>query len=137
MDLKGVRESGLDLHDNGEKLKANAKLKLLGFGQDPQPRGEYQTGIIQTRVAPRIRALNLRASTRWDCDASTLLSLYRAYARPVLECARQILLTINNSIKDKMEVYPNSFLRLVSGESAFTKIGNPRSTSNFPSVMDR
>ena len=65
MDMEGMRERGLDLHINGEKLKATGKLKLLGLGLDPQLRGKYQAGIINFRVAPRIRALKLLASARW------------------------------------------------------------------------
>ena len=103
-----MRDHGISLYVNGEKLTANAAVKLLGFGIGPKLHEEYQTEITQSKVAPRNDAIKLLASTRWDCDPSTLLPLYRPYARPVLEYARPILLTRNIGIKNKMEVYQNS-----------------------------
>ena len=121
----------------GINIPVKKQLRLLGYGLDPLLNGLFHLDLMKRNVLPRIRSLKLLAQTRWGCDTETLKQFYTAFVRPAIEYSHPLLIISNKSVAEKVEVYQNSCLRIITGTSAHARNANLRKMLELPTIMDR
>lgn len=93
--------------------------------------------LTKRNVLPRIRALRRLAQTRLGRDTDTMELLYTSLLRPSVEYQHPLLLISYKSVVDKVEIYQNSCLRIISGASAQARNADLRKIPDTPSIRGR
>ena len=107
---------------NGKTLEVVKKFKFLGVVFDKTNSWRDHIQKIETSCTKRTNILKCITGTTWGADTKTLLLLYRALIRPVLDYACEVYTSASKTLLVKINSIQYQCLKICTGAPARTSL---------------
>ena len=106
------RNLNINLELFGEKLINTDNTKLLGVTLEENLSFKAHIDDIAKRGRMRLNLLKILSGTTWGCKPQTLMRLYKAYIRPVLEYGAIVMLSAKDQAIKKLQIIQNKAIKI-------------------------
>ena len=96
----------------GEKIEEVQKAKLLGVTLTPNMKFKRHAEIAIEKARQRINLPKLLSGTDWGCSPKTIMRLYKAFVRPVLEYGAIVLLSASPYQLKQLQIVQNRAIKI-------------------------
>ena len=105
-----------------QALALEKQFKYLGIVSQENGLYSAHTRYIQEKCSKRINILRMLKGSNWEMSKDTLLSLYRALVRPIIEYGMEIYFNCSDSTLKQIETIQHECLRICAGALRSTPI---------------
>ena len=112
----------IKLHIAEEPIETIPKHTFLGVVFDEKHSWHPHINYVVERCKTRLNIIRCLVGTHWGADTKTLLILYRAIIRPILDYACQIFISALPTIINKLNAIQYISLRIITGALPFTSL---------------
>ena len=106
------RNLSINLELFGEKLINTDNTKLLGVTLEENLSFKAHIDDIAKRERMRLNLLKFLSGTTWGCEPQTLMRLYKAYIRSVLEYGAIVMLSAKDQAIKKLHIIKNKAIKI-------------------------
>ena len=107
---------------NGQPMTQKDKVKFLGMWFDRRLSWKHHIDYILERCLKRINILKCLAGTKWGTDKETMLIVYKAIIRSVIDYGSEVYDSAAKTNLEKLDRIQSKCLRLCSGALRCTSI---------------
>ena len=107
---------------NNSNLPEQKEYRYLGLTLDSRLNYRQHARTITQKVEKRFNLLRLLSGTSWGASRKSLLTMYRAFIRPVMEYGFEAYLFSPKYVSKAIQRLQNSGLRICSGAMASTPV---------------
>jgi ribonuclease HI len=100
---------------NGQNMKVDDKVKFLGIILDKRLTWKYHFEYIENKCKKRLNLIRKLTGTQWGASKESLLTIYRALIRSLLDYGAEVLDSASQNMKAKFDVIQSKCLRLCCG----------------------
>ena len=120
-----------------ERIPPTDEATLLGVTFDKKLKFECFLQKLRKRFSSKLSLMCRLRGTNWGTNPETLLRLYKAFIRPILEYAAPILLCLTKTRMKKLQVLQNKALRMALKAHYRTRITTLHEQSGVEYIEDR
>jgi len=110
------------LNINGQEIKGDDKVKFLGIIFDKRLTWRRHFEYIENKCKQRLNLMRKLTGTQWGASKESLLTIYRALIRSLLDYGAEALDSASQSMKAKFDVIQAKCLRICCGAMTTTAL---------------
>ena len=122
---------------NGNPLKMETKAKFLGMIYDKKLTWRDHVQYIEDRCKARLNLMRSLTGTGWGASKESLLTIYRALIRSLLDYGAEALDSASESVKSRFDVIQSKALRICCGAMNGTAVAALQSECGEPPLSIR
>ena len=123
---------------NAKPIKDVKEFKFLGVHLDIKLTFANHIQHMKNKCAKRTNLLRALAGTDWGGDRKTIIQLYTAIIRPIIEyCSIAYHGALTESLNSQIEAIQNASIRVATGAIASTRITALLADANVPTCQER
>ena len=132
------RKSHVLLKIDGKAVSQEENFKFLGVNLDETLSFKWHMKEIQQKCTKRVNVIRALSGTTWGGDRKTLLHLYRAIIRPIIEyCSMIYHGCLTETQAKKLETIQNQCIRAATGALLCTPIPALLADADMQSCVER
>ena len=121
----------------GEKLINTDNTKLLGVTLEENLGFKAHIDDIAKRERMRLNLLKILSGTTWGCKPQTLMRLYKAYIRPVLEYGAIVMLSAKDQAIKKLQIIKNKAIKIAFRLHPRSRTNEIHKLAEIPLIKNR